>query len=118
MGISDNSRKSLIPSFLYSPASTVSSSERDFGLESLVKNNHGFHQSSYVSRTSPPNGGGGGGVTKSFMIPAPNEKIEMFSPAFYAACTAGGMFSCGLTHTAVTPIDVVKCNMQVLNSSF
>ena len=25
----------------------------------------------------------------------------------------GGVLSCGLTHTAVTPLDVSKCNMQV-----
>ncbi|VAI50001.1 unnamed protein product [Triticum turgidum subsp. durum] len=36
----------------------------------------------------------------------------MYSPAFYAACTAGGIASCGLTHMAVTPLDLVKCNMQ------
>jgi solute carrier family 25 phosphate transporter 3 len=50
----------------------------------------------------------------SFMIPAPAEKkkIELYSPEFYRACTIGGILSCGLTHTAVTPLDVVKCNMQ------
>ncbi|KAL2342813.1 hypothetical protein Fmac_004098 [Flemingia macrophylla] len=37
----------------------------------------------------------------------------MFSPAYYAACSAGGVFSCGLTHMAVTPLDLVKCNMQI-----
>lgn len=37
----------------------------------------------------------------------------MYSPSFYAACTVGGMLSCGLTHTAVTPLDLVKCNMQI-----
>lgn len=49
------------------------------------------------------------------MIPAPSEpgKIEMYSPQFYAACTVGGILSCGLTHMAVTPLDLVKCNMQV-----
>ncbi|PWZ29918.1 Mitochondrial phosphate carrier protein 3, mitochondrial [Zea mays] len=36
----------------------------------------------------------------------------MYSPAFYAACTAGGIASCGLTHMAITPLDLVKCNMQ------
>lgn len=48
-----------------------------------------------------------------FSIQAPSEKIEMYSPAFYAACTAGGIASCGLTHMAVTPLDLVKCNMQI-----
>lgn len=49
----------------------------------------------------------GGG---SLMIPAPSEqKIQMYSGQYYAACTVGGILSCGLTHTAVTPLDVVKC---------
>ncbi|CAO2838499.1 unnamed protein product [Amaranthus hypochondriacus] len=47
------------------------------------------------------------------MAASPSEKIKMYSPTFYAACTAGGMLSCGVTHTAVTPLDVVKCNMQI-----
>merc|ERR1712216_883512 len=38
-------------------------------------------------------------------------KIEMHSAEFYQACTIGGILSCGLTHLAVTPLDVVKCNM-------
>ncbi len=33
--------------------------------------------------------------------------------AYYWKCTVGGILSCGLTHTAVCPLDVVKCNMQV-----
>lgn len=31
---------------------------------------------------------------------------------FYVACSLGGIVACGLTHTMVTPLDVVKCNMQ------
>lgn len=31
---------------------------------------------------------------------------------FYVACSLGGIVACGATHTAVTPLDVVKCNMQ------
>lgn len=56
---------------------------------------------------------------RPFMIQAPSEpgKIAMYSPTFYAACTFGGILSCGLTHTAVTPLDLVKCNMQVRISS-
>jgi solute carrier family 25 phosphate transporter 3 len=51
-----------------------------------------------------------------FMVPAavePSKKIVMYSREFYTACTIGGMLSCGLTHTIVTPMDVVKCNMQI-----
>lgn len=32
---------------------------------------------------------------------------------YYAKCIAGGLLSCGLTHTAVVPLDVTKCKMQV-----
>ncbi|KAI1082994.1 mitochondrial carrier domain-containing protein [Whalleya microplaca] len=40
-------------------------------------------------------------------------KIELYSPNYYAACTFGGLLACGLTHTAVTPLDLVKCRRQV-----
>lgn len=56
------------------------------------------------------------GVAQSFMVPAAAEgakKIAMFSGEYYRACAVGGMLCCGLTHMAVTPIDVVKCNMQI-----
>jgi solute carrier family 25 phosphate transporter 3 len=33
--------------------------------------------------------------------------------AYYAKCMLGGVLSCGITHTVVTPLDVTKCNMQV-----
>jgi len=32
---------------------------------------------------------------------------------YYLKCCVGGVLSCGLTHLAVTPLDVAKCNMQV-----
>ncbi|KAL0636362.1 Cu/Pi carrier [Maublancomyces gigas] len=40
-------------------------------------------------------------------------RIELYSPKYYAACALGGMFACGPTHTAVTPLDLVKCRRQV-----
>ena len=94
MATPESSRHSLIPSFLYS-----SSSKKSLVLEKMV------------ASTSHANGG----APKGFLVPSPSEpgKIEMYSPAFYAACTAGGILSCGLTHMAVTPLDLVKCNMQV-----
>ncbi|KAI9679974.1 MAG: hypothetical protein M1817_004989 [Caeruleum heppii] len=39
--------------------------------------------------------------------------IELYSPKYYAACTFGGLLACGTTHTAVTPLDLVKCRRQV-----
>jgi hypothetical protein len=32
---------------------------------------------------------------------------------YYGKCLVGGILSCGLTHLMVTPLDVVKCRMQV-----
>ncbi|KNA26092.1 hypothetical protein SOVF_000250 [Spinacia oleracea] len=98
MALSENPRKSLLPSFLYT-------SKAFAGLDQVVVN----------KMTSNPSLSENGGAT-SFLIPSPSEpsrKIEMYSPQFYAACTAGGILSCGLTHMAVTPLDLVKCNMQI-----
>jgi len=33
--------------------------------------------------------------------------------SYYSKCVLGGILACGLTHAAVTPLDVTKCNMQV-----
>lgn len=100
MALPDKSRHSLIPGYLYSSAF---SSPYGGGLLDLdVKNRPCLPSPSHS--------------TRGIVIPAPNEKIQMHSPSFYAACTAGGIFSCGLTHMAVTPLDLVKCNMQVLHN--
>lgn len=37
----------------------------------------------------------------------------LYSPEYYAACTLGGLVACGPTHSAVTPLDLVKCRRQV-----
>jgi len=38
---------------------------------------------------------------------------EFGSPKYFALCAFGGVLSCGITHTAVTPLDLVKCRLQV-----
>jgi len=38
---------------------------------------------------------------------------EYGSMKYYALCSFGGALSCGLTHTAVVPLDLVKCRIQV-----
>merc|ERR1711981_1384643 len=38
---------------------------------------------------------------------------EVGTGKFYALCAVGGALSCGLTHTAVVPLDLVKCRIQV-----
>ncbi|XP_057747571.1 mitochondrial phosphate carrier protein 3, mitochondrial-like [Arachis stenosperma] len=98
MAPSDQPRYSLIPSFLYSPKTLL--------------NNVSSHSSS--SSSPPPfSGSEGRNSNNNFMIPAPKESIPLYSPAYYAACSFGGVFSCGLTHMTVTPLDLVKCNMQI-----
>ncbi|KAJ4846631.1 Mitochondrial phosphate carrier protein 1, mitochondrial [Turnera subulata] len=42
-----------------------------------------------------------------------NRFVEEFSPGYYGVCTLGGMLSAGTTHLAITPLDVLKVNMQV-----
>jgi len=37
---------------------------------------------------------------------------------YYLKCVLGGILSCGLTHTAVVPLDVVKCRMQVFPQAY
>ncbi|KYK55399.1 hypothetical protein DCS_07362 [Drechmeria coniospora] len=41
------------------------------------------------------------------------DKIELYSRKYYAACSFGGLLACGLTHTMVTPLDLVKTRRQV-----
>ena len=38
--------------------------------------------------------------------------------SYYGKCMIAGVLSCGLTHTMITPLDVVKCNMQVFPGKF
>lgn len=38
--------------------------------------------------------------------------------SYYAKCLVGGGIACGVTHAAITPLDVTKCNMQVNPSKF
>lgn len=32
--------------------------------------------------------------------------------SYYLKCMMGGVLACGITHAAVTPLDVVKCRRQ------
>ncbi|KAI1713970.1 mitochondrial carrier protein domain-containing protein [Ditylenchus destructor] len=40
-------------------------------------------------------------------------EVEFGSGKFYALCGLGGVLSCGITHTAIVPLDLVKCRIQV-----
>lgn len=41
------------------------------------------------------------------------QEVEFGSSKYYALCGLGGILSCGITHTAVVPLDLVKCRIQV-----
>jgi len=47
---------------------------------------------------------------KSHVVPHTN--------LYYLKCMLGGVLSCGLTHTGVVPLDVVKCKMQVFPEKY
>jgi len=40
------------------------------------------------------------------------DSCEFGSLKYYGLCGVGGILSCGITHTAVTPLDLVKCRIQ------
>nr|O61703.1 RecName: Full=Phosphate carrier protein, mitochondrial; AltName: Full=Phosphate transport protein; Short=PTP; Flags: Precursor [Choristoneura fumiferana]AAC79426.1 phosphate transport protein [Choristoneura fumiferana] len=41
------------------------------------------------------------------------DSCEFGSTKYFALCGLGGILSCGITHTAVVPLDLVKCRLQV-----
>ncbi|CAG0913499.1 unnamed protein product [Notodromas monacha] len=40
-------------------------------------------------------------------------KVVFGSPTYLMYCGIGGILSCGITHTMVVPLDLVKCRLQV-----
>ena len=100
MAVSESSRNALLPSFLYAAPAAASP----------------FAAAASVGGRTVAAPSAAAAARPAIWARAPSEpgrRIEMYSPAFYAACTAGGVASCGLTHMTVTPLDLVKCNMQV-----
>lgn len=112
-------RTSMVPEFLYSTKtarSGISAPKSLFQALTAEASSHAapaytasslFKQVAGAARTPA-------GVASPLMVPSASErKIVMFSGEYYRACAVGGMLCCGLTHMGVTPIDVVKCNMQI-----
>lgn len=48
-----------------------------------------------------------------FLFRLETYSCEYGSNKYYALCGLGGILSCGITHTAVVPLDLVKCRIQV-----
>jgi hypothetical protein len=44
--------------------------------------------------------------------PAGTPNAVVHDTTYYLKCMLGGVLSCGLTHTAVVPLDIAKCKMQ------
>nr|BAX57190.1 phosphate carrier 1 [Locusta migratoria] len=44
---------------------------------------------------------------------SPEDSCEFASGKYFALCGLGGILSCGITHTMVVPLDLVKCRLQV-----
>jgi solute carrier family 25 phosphate transporter 3 len=38
---------------------------------------------------------------------------DVHDMTYYAKCMMGGILSCGITHTAVVPLDIIKCRRQI-----
>ncbi|CAI5452857.1 unnamed protein product [Caenorhabditis angaria] len=47
-----------------------------------------------------------------------NNKEVFATPKFYILCGMGGSLACGGTHLFITPLDIVKCRMQVDNVKY
>jgi len=45
--------------------------------------------------------------------PAQPGEVAYGSPEYYAYCSFGGLLSCGITHTAIVSLDLIKCRLQV-----
>jgi len=60
------------------------------------------------------------GTKPGFVLRSPSEqkKIQLYSAEYFLYCGVGGILSCGITHTLVTPLDLVKCNVQTNAKEF
>lgn len=46
------------------------------------------------------------------------DKIQLYTKDYFIACTIGGAIACGPTHSAMTPLDLIKCRRQVDSSLY
>jgi len=109
---------SFLPASLYAPAASSAASKIADLCPSADLIPSSLSSSRAASSLLSPAAAAAAGAPRAaarFLVPAAVEKkpIAMHSKEYYAACTAGGVLSCGLTHMMVTPLDLVKCNMQV-----
>jgi len=91
------------------------SSQRDIVRELVVSkffaSKTGLAPSNEALRLNSP-------LEKAPVLGAPDKKIKLYSLEYYYYCGIGGILSCGITHAAMTPIDLVKCNAQANPKEF
>lgn len=46
---------------------------------------------------------------------AAGNEVVFGSTEYYAKCAVGGAISCGLTHTLIVPLDLVKSGFNIIN---
>lgn len=57
-------------------------------------------------------------TTERIVTGAASNTVEFGSGKYYALCGLGGILSCGITHTAIVPLDLIKCRIQVSFKNF
>ncbi|KAK6928590.1 Mitochondrial substrate/solute carrier [Dillenia turbinata] len=99
MAFSDRTRQSLSPSFLYTTSPSLARAVPRIPLPRMMSSN-----TSLPSDLSP----------KWLVVPSPSEpeRKEMNSSVLCASYSFAGLVT-GLIRTTVTPLDLVKCNMQI-----
>jgi len=50
---------------------------------------------------------------RNIVAASSSDEVEFGSNKYYALCGLGGLLSCGITHTGIVPLDLVKCRLQV-----
>jgi len=58
------------------------------------------------------------GLRGTMMAAVEGDSCAYGSGKFYALCGLGGVLSCGITHTALVPLDLIKCRIQVDPAKF
>ncbi|MFH4973357.1 hypothetical protein AB6A40_000066 [Gnathostoma spinigerum] len=52
-------------------------------------------------------------ITTTPLTEATAYEVRLGSAKYFALCGLGGVISCGITHTGIVPLDLVKCRIQV-----
>lgn len=118
-GASETMSPQILPSFLYNPTFGAKTSSHKLLPSPPSPTSHSFPSQLLQRLYHRPNANNIANPKNNFMAPAPAEpRIQMYSTDYFMACAVGGMLCCGVTHTGITPVDVVKCNMQIAPTKY